>query len=339
MEEYKRKRCGFCSGNHKYNYKKHIYRKFVYKPLLENIDIETLKLKFEDKILNNSPITQKYTNFTQTTSTNQVICVNSNTSSQNSNNSSISNKIQCEHCLKYYSRLDSLKRHYYTCKKKKGKDEKMLMLIKQKDEEIALMKEKQKLKDEEMTLIKKQVEILMKQAGSSNKQITNIEKQVNNTNIVENQVNNTNNINIVINGFGDENIEYITKEFYKGLFNGPFGAVQKLIKHIHFHSEHPENWNVKITNDKTNKALIYKPETKRWVKRDKKDTINSLVEKGYGILDDHFEIQKKKNELEDKVISKYTDFQKKYDSGDKQIEKKLEKDTREILVNYKEVVN
>ena len=38
------------------------------------------------------------------------------------------------------------------------------------------------------------------------------------------------------------------------------------------------------------------------------------------------------------VISKYTDFQRKYDSGDKQIEKKLEKDTREILVNYKEVV-
>ena len=44
---------------------------------------------------------------------------------------------------------------------------------------------------------------------------------------------------------------------------------------------------------KTNKALIYKPKSKRWVKRDKKDTINSLVEKGYGILDDHFEIQKK----------------------------------------------
>ena len=93
------------------------------------------------------------------------------------------------------------------------------------------------------------------------------------------------------------------------------------------------------TNDKTNKALIYKPESKRWVKRDKKDTINSLVEKGYGILDDHFEIQKKENELDDKVISKYTEFQKKYDSGDKQIEKKLEKDTREILVNYTEVVN
>jgi hypothetical protein len=185
----------------------------------------------------------------------------------------------------------------------------------------------------------------MKQAGSGkiDKQITNIENNniennniENNTNI-ENQVNN--NINIVINGFGDENIDYITKEFYKGLFNGPFGAVQKLIRQIHFHSEHPENWNVKITNDKTNKALIYKPHTKRWVKRDKKDTINSLVEKGYGILDDHFEIQKKENELEDKVISKYTDFQKKYDSGDKQIEKKLEKDTREILVNYTEVVS
>ena len=91
-------------------------------------------------------------------------------------------------------------------------------------------------------------------------------KQINNnTTNIENQVNN--NINIVINGFGDENIEYITKEFYKSLFNGPFGAVQNLIRQIHFHSDHPENWNVKITNDKTNKALIYKPESKSWVKR------------------------------------------------------------------------
>ena len=39
-------------------------------------------------------------------------------------------------------------------------------------------------------------------------------KQINNNtnNNIETQVNN--NINIVINGFGDENIEYITKEFY-----------------------------------------------------------------------------------------------------------------------------
>jgi len=202
---------------------------------------------------------------------------------------------------------------------------------------------------ENQEMLMKQIEMLMKQAGTGKidkqsmpmaKQITNIENNNNTTNNIETLVNNNNNnINIVINGFGDENIDYITKEFYKELFNGPFGAVQKLIRQIHFHSEHPENWNVKITNDKTNKALIYKPNTKRWVKRDKKDTINSLVEKGYGILDDHFEIQKKENELDDKVISKYTEFQKKYDSGDKQIEKKLEKDTREILVNYKEVVS
>ena len=67
--------------------------------------------------------------------------------------------------------------------------------------------------------------------------------------------------------------------------------------------------------------------------------INSLVEKGYGILDDHFTIQKEDNQLDEKVICKYLDFQKKYDKGDKQIEKKLEKDTREMLINYKEVVN
>ena len=60
--------------------------------------------------------------------------------------------------------------------------------------------------------------------------------------------------NELLNGFGDENIDYITMEFYKSLFNGPLGAVQNLIRQIHFHSEHPENWNVKITNDKTNKV-------------------------------------------------------------------------------------
>ena len=50
-----------------------------------------------------------------------------------------------------------------------------------------------------------------------------------------------------------ENIEYITKSFIK-VYLMVLSVVQNLIRQIHFHSEHPENWNVKITNDKTNKA-------------------------------------------------------------------------------------
>ena len=93
---------------------------------------------------------------------------------------------------------------------------------------------------------------------------------------------------------------------------------------------------LKILNDKTSKADIYDTKQSKWVKRDKKDTLNTLVEKGYGILDNEFESQKNNNKIENNILKKYIDFQNKYDKGDKKLEKQLEKDIRDILTNYKE---
>ena len=47
MAQYVCKRCGY-TVNHKYNFIKHLQRKKVCKPIMENIDINVIKKQFND---------------------------------------------------------------------------------------------------------------------------------------------------------------------------------------------------------------------------------------------------------------------------------------------------
>ena len=74
----------------------------------------------------------------------------------------------------------------------------------------------------------------------------------------------------------------------KKLLEKPYGGIQNLIKNIHFHPNHPENHNVKITNKKLPYALVWND--KIWETRNKKEVIEDLVDKGYMIMDTTNEI-------------------------------------------------
>jgi uncharacterized C2H2 Zn-finger protein len=315
---YKCKRCGYYC-HQKNDLRKHFNRKNVCKPVLINIDVTVLLSELDGKkqegvekafkgVQNGVEGVEKGVEKQKNV---KYIEKHSYISSENP-------EYKCSNCGNIFKKKKYLTQHInrYNCKKTAN-------FVSQ--TEIVQIKNELNLIKQEKESLKKQLELLMIKRNKSN---INIENQTN----ISNQINN--NINIQINSFGNEDIEYISSDFYKNLFNGPYGAIPKLIQQIHFNPEHPENWNVKIVNDKSSKADIYDAKQCKWVKRDKQDTLNSLVEKGYGILDDQFENQK--IYLQDNIIYKYSNFQKKYDKGDKKIEKQLEKDTREILINYKE---
>ena len=57
-----------------------------------------------------------------------------------------------------------------------------------------------------------------------------------------------------------------------------------------------------------------------------------MVDKGYNIIDDHFSVENKGG-LNPKKKKNFTDFQKKYDIGDKKLHKDLEKDTEILVIN------
>ena len=327
--KYNCKRCGY-STNIKCNLITHFERKKQCEPMLEDIDIETLKFQLENGF---SKVNTKINNQVN----NQV----------NKNNNKGNNIFECRYCYKIFSHKQSKYLHESKyCKEKFKKQDELAQLKEQlaeKDVEIAqkdaLMKAQMEIlishnkeqMEQQKEFLMKHIETLMKNAGNTtNNNNNNIINTDNSTNIDKQE------INIHINGFGNEDISYITDRHFRHWFNGPFSAIPNLVEYIHFNPKKPQNWNAKIPDDKTSKALIYNAEKEMWVKREKKDVINDMVEKSYNMLDTNFEIQKEAKTLDEKGKKKFENFSKVYDKGNKQLDKRYETEIREKLMNFKE---
>ena len=110
-----------------------------------------------------------------------------------------------------------------------------------------------------------------------------------------NNITNNGTINIVINNYGNENQNYITKQFVEMLLKQPVNnTVLKMLKHIHFNPDHPENMNVRITDISRPYARVYND--KKWMILSRKDVIKDMVERSKNIIDeksDDNEVNKK----------------------------------------------
>ena len=209
-------------------------------------------------------------------------------------------KYKCKYCHNIYSRKDNLQRHLNKCKKKNTSNQNELISLFK--EQIAIMKEEHAKEKQEL---KMEISQLLEKVGS----VTNITHQQN---------------NIYINSYGKENIDYISSNYLNKLIKSPFGAVPKLIKYVHFNPNHPENHNVKITNKKLPYASVW--EGNKWTVMDKKQVIENIVDKSFSILDEHYEDNCGKNQ-------KYDNFQQKFNKGEKEIVKIINKDTELLMVN------
>ena len=143
-------------------------------------------------------------------------------------------------------------------------------------------------------------------------------------------INNTNTNNIQLNNYGSEDLSHITDALKTYLIKHPFGAIQQLIEKIHFNRDKPENINLMITNKRDNKISVY--EDGKWVYRNKKKTIQRLIDNKYYILDDHY------NDIDEKELSEfnhtnYKSFSEKMDENDKQLLEQLYEDAEIIILN------
>ena len=321
--KYNCKRCGY-STNIKCNLITHFERKKQCEPKLVDIDIKTLFLELSGKGVKICvPVVETIVPVVDTVVEEkkpQYICTG---------------------CKKKFKNSKNLNQHIYRygCKKKEEEVIKESSKIAELEEKLALkdllleekdliIEERLAVKDAEMDFLKKQIEILMKKAGNNT---TNTDNSIN-----DNSINDNKQIHININGFGKEDLSYLTDRYFRELFNIPFSAITTLVEDIHFNPKKPQNWNAKIQDDKTSKALIYNAEKKMWVKREKKEVINEMVEKSYNMLDANYEIQKEAKTLDEKGKRKFGNFMKIYDKGDKQLDKRYETAVRENLMNYKE---
>ena len=313
------KRCGHMTKQ-KNDMRKHYNRTKQCSPLLKDIPIDTLIKELDDKDIENAQECSKTAQKLLKKLQNKEFC----------NISENINPLECRYCTKIYSKTSNLKRHLETCKEKLKKEklkqeetDLMKQIMAQKDAEIAQKDEENQLYKEEMALMRKQIELLMTKIGN-----TNIETQNNN--------NTTNNItNIQINGWGEEDRSHLTDKFYRFCYDRPFTSIQRVIEAVFFNPNCPKNWNVMIKDDKSSKALVYNREKDAWLKKETNGVLEDLMHIGYSMLDENFDKQRDANKLTDRLIEKFTNFQDIYAKGDKQYEKRLATEIKELLINYK----
>ena len=303
------KRCGY-STNIKCNLINHLYRKKQCEVININISRETLLRQLAPKCSKMAP---KCSKMLQNGSKRPK-------SYEFNNIYQKTNPLECSFCNKIYSKMSNLKRHLEKCKVKE--EEECL-----KKEETDLIKEIMAQKDKEMSSMRKQIELLMTTMGNTNIENNNCNNTTNNLN--------TNITNIQINGWGQEDRSHLTDKFYRFCYDRPFTSIPRVIEAVFFNPNYPKNWNVMIKDDKTSKALIYDKVKDAWLKKEKDGVVETLIHTGYSMLDENFDKQKNANKLTDKRIEKFTKFQDFYTKGDKEYEKRLTTEIKELLINYK----
>ena len=211
----------------------------------------------------------------------------------------------CMYCGKIFTRNSSLRRHMESsCKILKSQWMTM-------DEESRNLETENKLLKQQLTE--------MKASTITNNNNNNSHNTTNNTNIINQQIN--------INGFGNEDTSYLTSELVNKYIDAPYSAIPNLLKSIHFHPQHPENHNVKITNKKEPYARVY--EDNKWQIKDRQTVVEYIRDKGKMLLDGYRD-EDTHSDFKNKC---YNDFSSRLENDDKLLLKKVFKDIELLIIN------
>jgi hypothetical protein len=230
------------------------------------------------------------------------------------NNTNSFKQFNCE-CGKQYKSKQGLWKHKKQCNQIKTKTEPDLnqnidYIDTDKETLIEIFLKKEKQFEKEKEELQKQVEF--------EKQNKTIETQ------------NNDYLNIQINAFGCETLEHITDAFKVKCLKQIYKSIPEMVIKIHFNTKYPENHNVKIPNKKLPHASIMTKDN-TWKTVDKKNTISSMVDKSFNILDDTYE--EHKGELTETKRNYYEKYQEKYWNNDKTLHKQLTNDVECLVLD------
>jgi hypothetical protein len=173
---------------------------------------------------------------------------------------------QCKYCDKVFSRVDSLTRHYVTCKDKKKTDEANENML-----ELVNLLNEQKLEfKNELEKKNNQIDELIKKAG------------INNSTITQNIQN-----NIKLLAYDKSDLSDLTEKDFIRCFNHNNMCVPHLVKRIHFNPKKPENHNVFISNLKSGHIMIY--DGIQWNTYVRDEVVNDIFDDKHDILEQKIE--------------------------------------------------
>ena len=136
--------------------------------------------------------------------------------------------------------------------------------------------------------------------------------------------------NITIQYFGKESLDHVTQKDHLDAICRIYNSIPAIIEKIHFNPDHPENLNIKIPNLKMPYAIVMS-EDKNWTTVDRNGAIESMMDKGYYIMDETFMI--KGHTLSDQIQTHFKGFQEKYEAGDKEMLKNIKKKVELLVIN------
>ena len=244
-------RCGY-KVNNMTKYVNHLKRKKICEPILSktNLQKEYMKYDIKDKL-----------NLTQNTTLKTTKNVLFHNIPQNTTKNN-----QCKYCDKVFSRVDSLTRHYVTCKDKKKTDEANENML-----ELVNLLNEQKLEfKNELEKKNNQIDELIKKAG------------INNSTITQNIQN-----NIKLLAYDKTDLSDLTEKDFIRCFNHNNMCVPHLVKRIHFNPKKPENHNVFISNLKSGYIMIY--DGKKWNTYNRDEIVDDIFDDKHDILEQKIE--------------------------------------------------
>ena len=314
MVKYECNRCGYFTV-HRNSMKNHLNRKNICKPILEDISIENIKKYYcfettSKQHINNTQTAPKQhpnDNFSEIITAPKQHPNNTQTApKQHPNSTQTAPKLctrVCNFCNKSFTRKSGLKKHLNIC-------------IVKKDKEIVLNNQ-----NEEITKMQKEIEDLKNFKIQTQNNITTTNNNINNSK------------NIYINNYGDENLKHLRSKDFASLLNGIYSAVPKLIEKIHFDPDHPENQNIKYTNQKSPYLKVIKDN--KWQFVSKKEELLDLIDnKCFMLKEKYYRIlEKKRYNITENQRNKIEEFMEKYHEEDKKMTLDLIERTELMLLN------
>ncbi len=204
-------------------------------------------------------------------------------------------KYECLYCKLEFAYKQSKYRHQLNCKEKQNS--KKNKLIEQNEELIKMI----------TILLNNKCKVHPKTLEKMQKKISEYNQNNNNGNINNGTINNTYNINII--ALGQENIsELLSQQQKLNILNRKYQSLYHLIKLVHFNDQFPQFKNIAITNNKTNEAHLYDPDSKSFKVVDKNELITDLIEYRICDIEDFFlELKEELDETTKKIIEDVVD--------------------------------
>ena len=212
----------------------------------------------------------------------------------------------CDYCQESFTNFSNKRRHeLHRCKENTSVSNSIIT-----KQEIQIKKLEKAMEKQKKELMK-QIEILLTKVGNTT-------------------INNTQTNNIQLNNYGSEDLSHISYSDKTQMLKIPYVMIQRMIEKVHFNDLKPENQNLMIVNKKDKYIKIY--ENGKWIYKDKKTTMEDLIDGKYFILDEHFN-EITSDELSEIQKDRYEGFQTKYDNKENGLHKELLEKTELTLLN------